>query len=151
MRKQDWREDRSTTKPWARGSGCGISNRPNQVEEEQRHNRCAAGRGKAEQQGQQGKQEAERTAAGRQSEAGTAAAEQTVAAAWQVGVAADKEGTGARGAARATGAAEAGAVAQNSSGTTTDRARASSCCGWQGANVQGDREATTGTVGSEQL
>ena len=97
MRKQDWRENRSTTKPWARGSGCGISNRPNQVGEEQRHNRAAAGRGKAEQQGQQGKHEAEQTAAGRQSEAGTAAAEQTVAAAWQVGVAAGKEGTGQEG------------------------------------------------------
>ena len=55
----------------------------------------------------------------------------------------------AREAAQATGAAEAGAVAQNSSGTTTGRARASSCCGWQGA--KGDREATAGTVGSEQL
>ena len=70
------------------------SNRPNKEEEEQRHNRAAAGRGKAEQQGPQGKHEAERTAAGRQSEAGTAAAEQTVAAAWQVGEAAGKEGTG---------------------------------------------------------
>ena len=70
-------------------------------------------RGKAEQQGQQGKHEAERTAAGRQSEAGTAAAEQTVAAAWHL---AGKDGTGAREAAQATGAAEAGAVAQNSSG-----------------------------------
>ena len=53
----------------------------------------------------------------------------------------------ARGAARATRAAEAGAVAQNSSGTT----QASSGCGWQGANIQGDREATAGTVGREQL
>ena len=68
--------------------------------------------------------------------------EQTVAAAWQVGVAAGKEGTGQEGAARGDSSGGGRSSSTEQQRDNDRQGQASSCCGWQGADIQGGREAT---------